>query len=40
MHPPTNNWREIRTDHRFYEEIIMDITTRNSERNRTTQKLN
>jgi hypothetical protein len=29
MRPPTNNWRLRRTEHRFYEEIITDITTRN-----------
>ena len=33
MHPPTNNWRQRRTEHRFY----VEITTRNSARNRTTQ---
>ena len=28
--PPTNNWRYRRTKHRFYAEIVTDITTRNS----------
>jgi hypothetical protein len=32
MRPPTNNWRQRRTEHRFYVEIVTDITTRNSER--------
>jgi len=30
MSPPTNNWRWRRTEHRFYAEIVTDITTRNS----------
>ena len=30
MNPPTNNWRKRRTRYR-YEEIVTDITTRNSE---------
>jgi len=42
MSPPTNNWRKRLIEHRFYAEIIMDITTQNSEfikkNNRTTQK--
>ena len=25
--PPTNNWRQIRTEHRFHEEVVTDITT-------------
>ena len=32
MNPPTENWRQRRTERRFYVEIVMDITTRNSER--------
>jgi hypothetical protein len=35
MHPPTHNWEKIRTEHRFYAEIVTDITTRNSERKDT-----
>ena len=31
MLPPANNWRQRRTEHRFYAEIVTDITTRNSE---------
>jgi len=31
MSPPTNNWRSKQTEHSFYEEIVTDITTRNSE---------
>ena len=33
MTPLTNNWGRgggIRTEHRFYAEIVIDITTRNS----------
>jgi hypothetical protein len=32
MNPPTNNWRQGRTEHCFYSEIVTDITTRNSKR--------
>jgi primosomal protein N'' len=32
MNRPINNWRQRRIEHRVYEEIITDITTRNSER--------
>jgi len=32
MSPSTNNWRKRRTKHRFYAEIVADITTQNSER--------
>ena len=35
MRPPTNNWRLRRTEHRFYAEIITDITTLNLERKDT-----
>jgi hypothetical protein len=35
MIPPTNNWRLRRTEHRLYEEIVTDITTRNPERKDT-----
>jgi hypothetical protein len=35
MSPPTNNWRLRRTEHRYYAEIVADITTRNSERKDT-----
>ena len=28
MKPPTNNCRLRRTEHRFYAEIVTDITTR------------
>jgi hypothetical protein len=42
MSPPTNNQKQWRAKHRFYAEIVKDITTRTSERkdtyNRTTQK--
>jgi hypothetical protein len=24
MSPPTNNWRQRRTEHRFYAEIVID----------------
>jgi len=36
MSPTTNNRRQRRTGHRFYAEIVADITTRNSERKHTT----
>ena len=35
MNPPTNNWKQTGTEHRFYAEIVTDITTRNSERKDT-----
>ena len=35
MNRPIKNWRQRRTEHRAYEEIITDITTRNSERKDT-----
>ena len=35
MRPPTSNWRQRRNEHHFYEEILTDITTRDSERNGT-----
>jgi len=35
MNLPTNSWRERRTEHRFYTEIVTDITSRNSERKET-----
>ena len=35
MHPPTNNWRERQSKHRFYAEIVMDITTWNPYRKDT-----
>ena len=35
MSPRTNNWKERRTEHTFYAEIVTDITTRNSERKDT-----
>jgi len=35
MSPPANKWRQRRTEHRFHTEIVMDITTRNSERKDT-----
>jgi hypothetical protein len=35
MSPPTNNWRERRTEHSFYAEIVTDSTTRNPERKDT-----
>jgi len=35
MSPPTNNWRQRRTEHRCYAEIVTDMTTRNSERTNT-----
>ena len=41
MSPPIRNWREKRTEHDFYKEIVTDITTLNSERKTrdwTTQK--
>ena len=28
---PTNNWSYRRSEHRFYAEIVMDITTRNND---------
>jgi hypothetical protein len=31
MRPPINNWRQRRTDHRFYADIETDITAQNSE---------
>ena len=33
MNPPTNDWRQRRTvnEHRFYTEIVTDITVHNSE---------
>jgi len=31
MSPPTNNWNLRRTEHRFYAEIILGITTWKSE---------
>ena len=31
MSPPTNNWRERRTEHRFYMAIVKNIITWNSE---------
>jgi hypothetical protein len=35
MRPPTNNWRQRPTQHRFNVEIVTEITTRNSERKDT-----
>ena len=35
MRPPTNNWRKGRTEHRFYVEIVKQITTRNLDDNDT-----
>ena len=35
MNRPINNWRQRRTEHRVYAEIITDITTRNWERKDT-----
>jgi hypothetical protein len=32
MNPHTNNWKQRRTEHRFYAEIVTDIKTENSER--------
>ena len=32
MIPPTNDWRSIQIEHRFYAEIVTDIKMRNSER--------
>ena len=26
MSPPTNNWRKVRTERRFYADIVTDIT--------------
>ena len=37
MNPSTNNLMERWTEHRFYTEIVTDITTRNSERKNTQQ---
>ena len=40
MNPHTNNFRQRRTEHRFYAEIITDITTKNVKAfNRTIPKL-
>ena len=33
---PTNNWRKIRTEHRFHVEIVADITIWNLERKKHT----
>ena len=33
--PPTNNWKQRRSKHRLYAEIVTDITTRNAERKET-----
>jgi len=35
MSPFTNNWRQKRVEHRFYAEIVTDMTTQNSERKDT-----
>jgi len=35
MSLPTNNLSKRRTEHRFYAEIVTDITTRNEERKDT-----
>jgi hypothetical protein len=32
MSPPTNNWRERRTEFLFYVEFVADSTTRNDKR--------
>jgi hypothetical protein len=32
MSPHTNNWMQKRTEHRFYAEIVTDITPASSER--------
>ena len=32
MNPPTNNWKQKRTERHLHTEITTDITTRNSER--------
>ena len=37
MSPPTRNWRQRRTEHRFNAEIVTDITTWNSEGKDTQQ---
>ena len=33
MSPPTNTGDQDEPTHRFYAEIVLDITTRNTERN-------
>ena len=35
MIPPTNNYRQTRTEHSFYSEIVTNFTTRKSERKDT-----
>lgn len=35
MSPPTNNWKPKRTEHRFFAELVTEITTWNSERKDT-----
>ena len=35
MRPPTNNWRQTRTEHRPNAETATDFTTRNPERKDT-----
>ena len=40
MLPPTNSWRQRRTEHCFYAKTAMDITRRNSERQNFSQNYN